>query len=113
MVLKVQFSAKLDYMYSIGGEQEHLLKVWDLGNLNKRKPLKELLATPTCKEDIFGFVVNPYPSGKFQDDFVIFGRKKAYYAGLQGDKKGLSLKIKTIPFTLIKEVKSDKKLIPK
>merc|ERR1719397_2496534 len=37
----------------------------------------------------------------------------AYHAGLQADKKGLSLKIKTVPFTLINEVKADKNLAPK
>jgi len=112
MVLKVAFSVKEDYLFSIGGEQEHLLKVWDLGNLKKRGKLKELLATPTCKEDIFGFTVSPYASA-FIDEFIIFGRKKAYWAGLQADKKGMSLKIKTVPFTLIKECKDDKKLVPK
>jgi len=115
MVLKLQFSYKKDYLYSIGGEQEHLLKVWDLGNLKKsrRSGLKELMATATCKEDIYGFVINPYGTDKFEDEFIIFGRKKAYYAGLQTDTKGLSLKLKTIPFTLIKEVKSNPKLSPK
>jgi WD40 repeat protein len=113
MVLKVQFSNTNDYMYSIGGEQEHMLKVWDLGNLKRRSALKTLMSTPTCKEDIFGFVVCPYASTKFKEEFVIFGRKKAYHAGLQADKKGLSLKIKTIPFTLIKEVKANKKIEPR
>jgi len=113
MVLKVQFSLKDDYLFSIGGEQEHLLKVWDLGNLRRKGALKELLATPTCKEDIFGFIVCPYASKSFIDEFIIFGRKKAYWAGLQADKKGMSLKIKTVPFTLIKECKGDKKLLPK
>jgi len=113
MVLKVQFSTRNDFLYSIGGEQEHMLKVWDLANLNKRAKLKELMATPTCKEDIFGFTVSPYNTGRFEDEFLIFGRKKAYYAGLQADKKGLSLKIKTIPFTLLKEVKNDNKICPK
>jgi len=32
---------------------------------------------------------------------------------LQADKKGLSLKIKTVPFTILKEVKADKNLAPK
>jgi len=113
MVLKVQFSTKDDYLFSIGGEQEHLLKVWDLANLNKRGALKELMATPTCKEDIYGFSVCPYKSSTYIDEFIIFGRKKAYFAGLQQDKKGLSLKIKSVPFTMIKEVKDNKKLVPK
>jgi len=114
MVLKVQFSCKADYLYSIGGEEEHLFKVWDLGNLNKRGNLKELMATPTCKEDIFGFSVCPYEvKSKFDEEFLIFGRKKAYWAGMQGDKKGLSLKLKSVPFTILKEVKINKKLLPK
>jgi len=114
MVLKVLFATKEDYLYSIGGEQEHLLKVWDLTNLRKKgKKLKELLATPTCKEDIFGFTVCPYASGAFIDQFIIFGRKKAYWAALQNDKKGMSLKIKTVPFTVLDECKADKKLLPK
>jgi len=113
MVLKVQFSMKDDFLYSIGGEQEHLLKVWDLKNLKRKQALKELMATPTCKEDIFGFTVSPYDSATYIDEFIIFGRKKAYFAGLQKDKKGMSLKIKTVPFTLIKDCKDDKKLVPK
>jgi len=113
MVLKVQFSTKDDYLFSIGGEQEHLLKVWDLKKLKKKGALKELLATPTCKEDIFGFIVSPYPTKSFIDEFIIFGRKKAYWAGLQADKKGMSLKIKTVPFTIIQECKADKKKLPK
>jgi len=117
LVLKLQWSTKEDYLYSIGGEEEHQFKVWDLKNLNKKGKkggLKEVMATPTCKEDIFGFVVCPYAvTSKFKEEFLIFGRKKAYWAGLSQDKKGLSLKLKSILFTLMKEVQSDKKLMPK
>merc|ERR1719233_2057825 len=117
MVLKVQFSSKEDYLFSIGGEEEHLFKVWSLSKLKKKGKAgmcKELMNTPTCKEDIFGFSCCPYKvAGKFKEEFVIFGRKKAYWAGLQADKKGMSLKIKTVPFTIIQECKADKKLLPK
>jgi len=117
MVLKVQFSVNNDYLYSIGGEEEHMLKVWDLGNLYKKGKnalLKEKMNSPTCKEEIYGFVVNPYQcASKFKDEFIIFGRKKAYWAGLQADKKGMSVKLKSILFTLMKDIKSNKDLMPK
>merc|ERR1719436_1435431 len=78
MVLRLQWSTKEDYLYSIGGEEEHQFKVWSLKNLNKKGKkggLKEVMATPTCKEDIFGFVVCPYAvTSKFKEEFLIFGR---------------------------------------
>merc|ERR1719436_1183761 len=117
MVLKVQFSVNNNYLYSIGGEEEHILKVWDLANLKKKGKtgmLKEKMNSPTCKEEIYGFVVNPYQcASKFKDEFLIFGRKKAYWAGLQADKKGMSVKLKSILFTLMKDIKSNKDLMPK
>jgi len=117
MVLKVQFSSKEDYLFSIGGEEEHLFKVWSLSRLNKKGKggmCKELMNTPTCKEDIFGFSVCPYKvAGKFKEEFLIFGRKKAYWAGLQTERKGLSLKLKAILFNLVKEVKENKSKLPK
>jgi len=117
MVLKLQFSVKNDYLYSIGGEEEHLFKIWDLKNLSrsgKAGMLKEKLSTPTVKDDIFGFLVNPYKCNeKYIEEFIIFGRKKAAWCGLQKDKKGFSMKMKNVPFTIIKEVKADKKLLPK
>jgi len=117
MVLKVQFSSKEDYLFSIGGEEEHLFKVWSLSRLKKKGKAgmcKELMNTPTCKEDIFGFSCCPYKvSGKFKEEFLIFGRKKAYWAGLQSERKGLSLKLKAILFNLVKEVKENKSKLPK
>jgi len=117
MVLKVQFSVKHDFLYSIGGEEEHLFKIWDLANLQrtgKAGMLKEKLSTPTVKDDIFGFIVSPYKCNeKYIEEFLIFGRKKSAWCGLQQDKKGFSLKMKNVPFTMVKEVKSDKKLLPK
>jgi len=117
MVLKVQFSVNNNYLYSIGGEEEHILKVWDLANLKKKGKtglLKEKMNSPTCKEEIYGFVVNPYQcASKFKDEFIIFGRKKAYWAGLQADKKGMSVKLKSILFTLMSDIKSNKDLMPK
>jgi len=115
--LKLQFSVKNDYLFSIGGEEEHLFKIWDLTNLQrsgKAGMLKERLSTPTVKDDIFGFLVSPYKCNeKYVEEFIIFGRKKAAWCGLQQDKKGFSMKMKNVPFTIIKEVKSDKKLLPK
>jgi len=117
MVLKVQFSSKEDYLFSIGGEEEHLFKVWSLSKLERKGKAgmcKELMNTPTCKEDIFGFSCCPYKvAGKFKEEFLIFGRKKAYWAGLQSERKGLSLKLKAILFSLIKEVKENKSKLPK
>merc|ERR1719499_2174967 len=117
MVLKLQFSVKNDFLYSIGGEEEHLFKIWDLSNLKrsgKAGMLKERLSTPTVKDDIFGFIVSPYKCNeKYIEEFLIFGRKKSAWCGLQQDKKGFSMKMKNVPFTMVKEVKSDKKLLPK
>jgi len=117
MVLKVQFSAKDDYLFSIGGEEEHLLKVWSLDKLKRKGKggmCKELMNTPTVKEDIYGFGVCPYKmTGKFKEEFLIFGRKKGYWAGLQAEKKGFSLKLKSILFSLMKEVKESKGMLPK
>lgn len=76
--------------------------------------IKMKMSSPTCKEEIYGFVVNPYQvASKFKEEFLLFGRKKAYWAGLQADKKGMSLKLKSVLFTLMKEVKDDKSLMPK
>jgi len=117
MVLKLQFSTKADYLFSVGGEEEHLFKAWDLSNMHKRGKsgaVKEIMNTPTCKEDIFGLVINPYKgSGKYQEEFLLFGRKKAYFLGLSVGKKGMSLKMKSILFSLLKDVKKNQKLSPK
>jgi WD40 repeat protein len=117
MVLKVQFSAKDDLLFSIGGEEEHLLKVWSLANIKRKGKAgmcKELMNTPTVKEDIYGFSCCPYKlTGKFKEEFLIFGRKKGYWAGLQAEKKGFSLKLKSILFSLMKEVKESKGMLPK
>jgi len=117
MVLKVQFSAKEDFLFSIGGEEEHLFKVWSLSRLNRKGKAgmcKELMNTPTCKEDIFGFSCCPYKVvGKFKEEFLIFGKKKAYWAGLQSEKKGMTLKLKAILFSLVKVVKENKSKLPK
>jgi len=117
MVLKVQFSAKEDYLFSIGGEEEHLFKVWSLSNMKRKGKAgmcKELMNSPTCKEDIYGFSCCPYKlTGKFKEEFLIFGRKKGYWAGLQQEKKGLTFKLKSILFSLMKEVKESKGMLPK
>jgi len=118
MVLKVQFSAKNDFLFSIGGEQEHLVKVWSLKNLFKKGKAgkcKELMNAPTVKEDIFGFVVNPYKvsNPSYKEEFLLFGRKKAYYVGLSITKKAMTIKLKAILFSLHKEVKANSKLSPK
>jgi len=118
MVLKVQFSAKNDYLFSIGGEQEHLIKVWSLKNLNRKGKAgmcKELMNAPTVKEDIFGFVVNPYNTTdqRFAEEFLLYGRKKAYWVVMTVTKKTMSVKLKSILFSLAKEVKENKKLSPK
>jgi len=117
MVLKVQFSAKEDLLFSIGGEEEHLLKVWDISRLKKKGKAgmcKELMNTPTCKEDIFGFSCCPYKlTGKFKEEFLIFGRKKGYWAGLTTERKTYTIKLKSILFSLVKEVKDNKKKNPK
>jgi len=118
MVLKVQFSARDDYLFSIGGETEHLMKVWSLANLYRKGKAglcKEIMNAPTVKEDIFGFVVNPYKATdpRFVEEFLLFGRKKAYWIGLSATKKGMSIKLKSVLFSLAKEVKENSKLAPK
>jgi len=117
MVLKVQFSAKNDYLFSIGGESEHPIKAWSLSNLYKKGKagtIKTLMSTPTVKEDIYGFVICPYKvTGKFQEEFLLFGRKKANWIGIYHEKKGLALKMKSILFSLTKAVKEHKELLPK
>lgn len=89
-VLKVQFSPRNNYLYSMGGDDDHTLKIWDMETiLAKQSTAKsfEPIAkqAPTSKEELFGFIINPYidendtKGGQLLDEFITYGRRSAKY----------------------------------
>merc|ERR1719445_49291 len=85
-VLRTQFSYHNDYLFSIGGGEEHPLAVWDISPkvLEGHKGHVKLIDQPTTKEDILGFVVSPIQhSGDVVEELIIFGKKKCMYITLK------------------------------
>lgn len=122
-VLRVQFAYHGDRLYSMGGDDEHSMVVWDIspkGLAAKDESNKTILGT-TTKEDIFGFSVCPVKSREENviDEIVIYGRKKALSGIIQRVpiKKGskrmeLKLTTKQVLLSTLPELKKDRKLNP-
>lgn len=97
-VLKVQFSPNNNYLYSIGGDDDHTLKIWDLETVlgkqtNDRKIEPVANLAPTSKEELFGICVNPFvdesdtKGGQLLDEFVSFGRRSAKFWWIRSNGK--------------------------
>jgi len=128
-VLKVAWSSNQPWLYSIGGDENHEFKIWDTEmfhdpNLKKVNGMEKAagkqsgysFVSTLHKEEIFGVKVNPFPPTvpSAMDEMVIYGKRKLSHILImepRPGKKDFYMKKKDVTFTLLPELKKNKKLL--
>jgi len=121
-VLKLGWSSNQPWLYSIGGDENHEFKIFDTEMFHDPKAKAINGADAFCfvstlhKEEIFGLKVNPYPPTvpSAMDEMVIYGKRKLSHILImepRHGKKEFYMKKKDVAFTLLPELKKNKKLL--
>jgi len=81
LVKDVAWSPNSQYMYTMGGDDDQCIRMWDSAAFDK-KTQKPMIDNPTCRDECFGmcFSPNPNPSGERVgtiDEFLMWGRRRA------------------------------------
>jgi len=78
----LEFSSCSNFLYSIGGDENHNMKVWKVSDFGLSSTVKPIGDFNLTKSRLLGFTINPYEKTidvGCIDSFVTFGRKHARY----------------------------------
>jgi len=83
-VRKIAFSPMSKYMFTMGGDEDHSLRIWDTTLFGQgQDDIPFAAEKPLYKEDVLGFAIKPCQSKILNigtvDEFLVWGKRKTSY----------------------------------